>query len=93
MEHAGKISVSPVDGTTFEVRVEGASITTHEVVVSQSYYQKLTGGRVTPEKLIETSFTFLLDRERNTSILRRFDLPLINRYFPEYEEAIQKILK
>ncbi|MFQ5579913.1 MAG: hypothetical protein ACE5FZ_04815 [Nitrospiria bacterium] len=86
------ISVRAVDGTTFEVRVEGASTTTHYVVLSQYYYQSLSNGRVSPEILIEASFRFLLERESNTSILPRFDLPLISRYFPEYEKTIKKVL-
>lgn len=45
------------------------------------------------EVLIEKSFEFLLDRESNTSILSTFDLPVIARYFPEYESKIREILK
>jgi hypothetical protein len=49
---------------------------------------------VTPEELIERSFEFLLEREPNTSILRRFDLPVIQTYFPEYERVmIQALVK
>ena len=81
-----------MNDTTFEVRVKGISMTSHTVTVAPSYYKKLTDGRVTPEKLVEASFRFLLERESNTSILRRFDLPLISSYFPEYEETIKKML-
>ena len=38
------------------------------------------------------SFEFLLEREPKESILRQFDLPLIGRYFPEYEREIKKRL-
>jgi hypothetical protein len=48
---------------------------------------------VTPELLVEKPFEFLLDRESNTSILSRFDLPIIERYFPEYEETIKTMLE
>ena len=52
-----------------------------------------TIGRIeTPEELIEKSFQFLLARESNTMILARFDLPLIGRYFPEYERTIGGML-
>ena len=87
------ITVNPIDSTNFEVIVEGNPTTTHRVSVTHSYYQKLTNNRVTPEVLVETSFKFLLDRESNTSILSRFDLPIIERYFPEYEETIKTMLK
>jgi hypothetical protein len=42
---------------------------------------------------VEKSFEFLLDREPNTSILRTFDLPVIQRYFPEYERTIRTMLE
>jgi hypothetical protein len=86
------ITVNPIDSTTFEVIVESATTTTHKVTVKASYYEKLTGKRVTPEVLLEKSFRFLLDRESNTSILRSFDLPIIGQYFPEYEMEITKML-
>ena len=66
--------------------------TTHTVTVTTDYWQKLTGGKMPPETLIEKSFDFLLEREPNTSILRTFDLPTIQRYFSEYERTIRTIL-
>lgn len=84
------IEVRKIDDTTFEVTVEGSTTTTHEVTVSPDYHRKLTGGDVPAEKLVEESFEFLLEREPNTSILSSFDLPVIGRYFPEYEEQIGK---
>ena len=83
------IRVEKKDETTFSVTVEGRTTTTHKVNVSPSYYQKLTGGKVPVEKLVEESFAFLLERESNTSILRSFDLPVIGNYFPDYETAIK----
>jgi hypothetical protein len=87
------VTVKPIDSTTFEVIVEATTQTTHKVTVTHSYYEKLTGKRVTPEVLVEKSFRFLLDRESNTSILRSFDLPVISRYFPEYERVIKGMLE
>jgi hypothetical protein len=87
------ITVNPIDSTSFEVIVEGHTTTTHHVTLTHLYYQKLTNNRITPEELVKKSFEFLLDRENNTSILPRFDLPIIERYFPEYEETIKKMLE
>lgn len=42
--------------------------------------------------LVQTSFEFLLEREAKESILRTFELPVIGRYFPEYEAQIKKRL-
>jgi hypothetical protein len=87
------VTVKSIDSTTFEVRIEGETTTTHKVTVTAPYYEKLTGKRVSPEVLVEKSFRFLLDRESNTSILGRFDLPVIGRYFPEYERVIKGMLE
>ncbi len=56
-------------------------------------FAELTGGRVSAEVLIERSFEFLLERESNTSILSTFDLPVIQRYFSEYERTIASALR
>ncbi|HKE87714.1 MAG TPA: hypothetical protein VKB50_28365 [Vicinamibacterales bacterium] len=45
-----------------------------------------------PERLIEASFEFLLEREPASSILSTFALPVIERYFPEYPAEIRKRL-
>jgi len=84
------ITVETIDEQTFKVTVAGQSTTTHMVTVEPAYYQKLTGGLVPIEELVKRSFEFLLDRESNTSILTRFDLPVIGHYFPEYEGTISK---
>jgi len=76
----------------YQVTVESATTTQHSVTVTPEYWQKLTGGRVSVETLVEKSFEFLLERERNTSILRSFDLPVIQRYFPEFAGTIGKRL-
>ena len=89
---SSEIQVSKKDEHTFEVTVKGVTTTTHMVTLTTDYYQKLTGGKVSQETLIKKSFDFLLERESNTSILSRFDLPLIGHYFPEYERTIVKSL-
>lgn len=47
---------------------------------------------VAPETLVEASFRFLLDREPKESILDRFELDVIARYFPEYPTTIGSYL-
>lgn len=86
------ISVSKLSETKFEVSVQGRTPTTHTVTVLPEYAAKLTGGSVSNEVLVQRSFEFLLEREPNTSILRSFDLPVIARYFPEYERVIRGML-
>lgn len=86
------VTVNKLDETTFEVTVESGRTTTHKVFVNPAYYEQLTGGRVSAEVLVEKSFQFLLERESNTSILRNFELSVIQQYFPEYEQTIGKLL-
>ena len=42
------------------------------------------------EDLVSRSFAFLLEREPPTSILRRFDLSTIQRYFPEFDRTFRR---
>jgi len=86
------IDVKKIDETTFEVTVESGTTTRHRVTVQPNHYRHLTGGAVPPETLVEKSFEFLLERESNTSILSSFDLSVIRRYFPEYEQTIRSTL-
>lgn len=82
-------NVKQLDGLTFEVTVDGSSSTIHIVTVQPQYANKLTIGRISTSQLVKYSFEFLLERESNTSIMRTFDLSVIARYFPEYENAIK----
>jgi hypothetical protein len=45
-----------------------------------------------PEDCVEAAFRFLLDREPNESILSRFDVTVISRYFPEFERELPRYL-
>jgi len=83
------IQVEEKNPNTFKVTVdEGGSSSKHTVKVDDSYYQKLTGGNISKKELVQKSFEFLLQREPKESIMSRFDLPTIQRYFPEYESTI-----
>ncbi len=84
-----RVSVKKLDASTFEVTVQDRTPTTHTVTVTAEYAARLLGDAGTVEQLVARSFEFLLEREPNTSILRRFDLPVIGRYFPEYEQVIR----
>lgn len=77
-------------GWTCHVTVGGAGApTTHEVAVSTGDLARLAPGDASPSDLVRRSFVFLLAREPKTSILRRFELLVIARYFPEYEREIR----
>jgi hypothetical protein len=91
-----KISVSPASVNSkinpkqyrVEVSSDDGSTTAHQVSLSDEYYQTLTGGLKSPEDFIRSAFEFLLERESKESILERFDLTEIKKYFPEFEAVI-----
>lgn len=79
------------DQFSFRVEVEeGDSRTTHLVELDRDEYQNITDGKISPEELIQYSFEFLLERESKESILNRFNVSVISRYFPEYSSEILK---
>jgi hypothetical protein len=90
---APKIEVEKTGDLEFRVRIlEKGGGSTHHVSMKQDDYTRLTGGKIEPEELARRSFEFLLEREPKESILARFDLSVITRYFPEYEVEIKRKL-
>jgi hypothetical protein len=81
------------DPLNFEVVVrEGKGETRHRVTISEVKSTQLTAGKHTPERCLEAAFRFLLDREPKESILARFDISVISRYFPEFEHELPRYL-
>jgi hypothetical protein len=77
-------------GWTCRVTVRDSSGTSsHEVRVTPEDLARYGSGTEDPEALVRRSFEFLLEREPRGAILRSFDLSEIERYFPEYPEAIR----
>ena len=88
-----EIRVTRTGEATFRVEVEEASSSTvHEVTASSGDVQRYGGG-APAERLLEESFEFLLEREPKESILRSFELPVIERYFPDYPTKIRNRLE
>jgi hypothetical protein len=81
------------DPLGFDVVVrEGKGETRHQVTMSRAVCERLTAGEHTPEACLEAAFRFLLDREPKESILGRFDVTVISRYFPEFERELPRYL-
>jgi hypothetical protein len=73
------------DGYRCAIDVSDAMGTTHHVVrVSGKDFDRWRRGR-SAEELVRDSFAFLLGREPKESILKEFDLSVIQRYFPDYD--------
>jgi hypothetical protein len=77
----------------FAVKVRaGKAETGHIVSVPNGMEAELGLGGTSGEDLVRASFAFLLDREPATSILPRFSLDVISRYFPEYRRELPNYL-
>jgi hypothetical protein len=85
--------VAEGDPLDFEVVIrERGGETRHHVTMARQMCDRLTAGKHTPERCLEAAFRFLLDRETKESILRRFDVTVISRYFPEFERELPRYL-
>ena len=72
---------------------EEPGATTHEVLVDRESLRRLTAEGAEPDDLVRESFRFLLEREPRSSIMRRFELPVIGRFFAEYESEIERRMR
>lgn len=86
MSHEIEVDTPRQENGTFRctVRIGARS---YDVTVSEDDVRALAPD-ATPGELIAESFRFLLEREPPGSILPRFDLSVIGRYFPEYGKEI-----
>ncbi len=90
-----EIAIKALGPREFQVEVsEGGRRTTHRVAVPE----RLGAGVALPaddlELVVRESFRFLLEREPASSILSRFSLSDITRYFPEYpSELAHRLLR
>ena len=69
---------------------DDARATEHEVAVTNDVLSRLAPADTDPTRLVRESFEFLLAREPRESILRTFELPIIGRYFPDWEAEIRR---
>lgn len=82
------------DPLAFAVAVrDGSGETRHHVTIARETCERLSVGEHAPERCIEAAFRFLLDREPKESILRRFDVSVISRYFPDFGRELPSYLR
>jgi hypothetical protein len=88
------IEVTEAGPDKFSVTVaDGGQRTTHDVTVPPSFVSDRLGVEsVDPQTVVRESFEFLLEREPASSIMDSFSLDVISRYFPEYEEELERRL-
>jgi len=84
-----RIAVVRTGESTYRVTVEEPAGRTEHVVTAARGAVERYGQGVAPERLVEASFEFLLEREPKEAILSRFALPEIERYFPDYPQQVR----
>ena len=85
-----EIQVENVAESTYRVTVdEDETRTVHDVTATAEAVARYAPGVPAPD-LIKKSFEFLLEREPKESILPRFELSVIQRYFPDYPREIRR---
>jgi hypothetical protein len=80
------------DGRFVVTVTDGPVRTTHTVRVPAGLPDRLGASQVPVAELVHRSFTFLLEREPPTSILKTFSLEQIGDYFPDYPEKIRRLV-
>ncbi len=73
----------------FRVTVEDNNTSIHKVTLNNEFYRSLNT-KTSQSEIIRRSFEFLLKREPKESILSEFDLRLISKYFPEFEDEVKQ---
>ena len=79
-----ELLIAELSKDKFEITVKADQLTKHIVSVTDQMLLNLTNNKTSKEELLNFSFNFLLEREPNTSILSKFDIIVISKYFPEY---------
>jgi hypothetical protein len=88
-ERVVSVTPDPARSATFDVVVRGArSETSHRVTVPAADVARWGKLGADPAQGVAAAMRFLLDREPKESILAAFDIDVIRRYFPEFDEAL-----
>lgn len=74
---------------TFDVTIrENGSETRHGVVLTDTLHKELAKGKVSKEECVRGAVRFLLSQEPKEDIFRRFDVAMIETYFPEFRAKL-----
>ena len=84
-----ELLITELSKDKFEITVKADQLTKHIVSVTDQMLLNLTNNKTSKEELLNFSFNFLLEREPNTSILSKFEIIVISKYFPEYISKVE----
>lgn len=63
----------------------------YSVTMDKDFITRI-GADFKPEKIVEKSFEFLLEKEGKDKILAEFDITIISHYYPEFITELEKKL-
>ncbi len=89
------ITVTPCRGSgfTFDVIVRDlGGESRHRVTIEANEAERWAKLGAEPARCVEAVMRFLLDREPKESIMSAFDMGVVRRYFPEFDEAFPRYL-
>jgi len=69
-----QIKIKELSPNAFDVTIYSNTETNHQVTISDNFVTEYQIKNLTKKEIIEQSFIFLLERESNNSILRKFDI-------------------
>ena len=84
-----QIKIKELSPNAFDVTIYSNTETNHQVTISDNFVTEYQIKNLTKKEILEQSFIFLLERESNNSILRKFDIEVIANYFPEYKKLFK----
>ena len=84
-EHAASWSY---DVTVFDA----GRVHRHTVTLSYQDYDLWCRGRVSPSRVVEAAFKFLLQSEPADRVAEKFDCSVIRRHFPAVDEELPKLV-
>jgi hypothetical protein len=92
---APSVTVTPCPGSGFTFNVivrDPRGENRHRVTIEANEAERWAKLGAEPSRCVEAVMRFLLDREPKESILSAFDMGVVRRYFPEFDEAFPHYL-
>ena len=85
-----KNKLKTLSGWSFIVELkEVEDILMFDVTLDEDHYIDLTKRQIPPEEIVSRSFTYLLRRQNKNSILKKFNIHDIIKFYPDFEEMIK----
>ena len=87
------VTPDPAHALTFDVVVRDAlGESRHRVTMQTDEAKRWAKLGAEPSHCVEAAMRFLVDHEPKESILSAFDMRVIRRYFPEFDDAFPRYL-